>query len=476
MGRHSQRSVNKLVKRQAKEPNAQRRTSDRENAGTSGREKVGTSTGTSAGVHAARRLAATFRSLSSTRKGLVGGLAAALLLTAIAAYILFPTGPAPEPTAGFRESQSMAAATVTGQVTEAGEGPCGSPDAGLAFTHSPTFPEGAANCHRALVKLTSGDDKDKYTLIETSGAPGEPVLEAGDRVVLGAHTGGEAGTSAASPGASTTNPGATNTNPGASTTRYTFVDIDRAIPIWIWVAITVALIILVGAKRGALALLGLALTLVAVGIFLVPGLLRGGDPVWLAVTTGALVMFPVIFLVHGINWKSAASLAGTLLTLVFAAGLAQVAITTTHLRGLSDDSNLLIQLYLPSVSVTGLLLAGFIVGALGVLNDVTIAQASTVQELFDAKADSTPFEVFRSAMRVGQDHIASMVYTLVLAYLGAALPMSMLLAVADRPILGIISSDLVAVELMRSAVGALALTAAVPITTAIAAWTVAARD
>ena len=254
---------------------------------------------------------------------------------------------------------------------------------------------------------------------------------------------------------------------------YTFLDMDRTTTIWMWLGAAVLLIILVGMTRGVLSLIGLGITLAAVMGFLVPALLRGGDPVALAITAGAAILFPVLFLVHGINWKSASALAGTLTTMVLAAGLANLAISTSQLRGLGDEDNLLIQLYLPDVSVTGLLLAGFIIGALGVLNDVTIAQASTVQELYEAAPRSRPMEVFRSAMRVGRDHIASMVYTLVLAYLGTALPLSILLSVSDRPLMQSLTSDVVATELLRSTIGAMALVLAVPITTLIAAYTVA---
>ena len=254
---------------------------------------------------------------------------------------------------------------------------------------------------------------------------------------------------------------------------YTFLDMDRTTTIWMWLGAAVLLIILVGMTRGVLSLIGLGITLAAVMGFLVPALLRGGDPVALAITAGAAILFPVLFLVHGINWKSASALAGTLTTMVLAAGLANLAISTSQLRGLGNEDNLLIQLYLPDVSVTGLLLAGFIIGALGVLNDVTIAQASTVQELYEAAPRSRPMEVFRSAMRVGRDHIASMVYTLVLAYLGTALPLSILLSVSDRPLMQSLTSDVVATELLRSTIGAVALVLAVPITTLIAAYTVA---
>ncbi|HHU45692.1 MAG TPA: YibE/F family protein [Actinomycetales bacterium] len=292
-----------------------------------------------------------------------------------------------------------------------------------------------------------GPDEGRRTLLQTSGMPGDPELSEGDEILLAKHE-----------------------NPDGSA-LYAFLDMNRTVPLGAWLAVTALAIVAVAAWRGVRAIVGLAVTLALMGVFLIPALLRGGPPVALAVVVGAAILFPVMFLVHGVNWKSAAALGGTLTSLVVSAGLAHLAIGSANLRGLADDSNLLIQLYLPTVSVTGLMLAGFIVGTLGVLNDVTIAQASTVTELAEADPGARPMALFTSAMRVGRDHIASMVYTLVLAYMGAALPMTLLLAVVDRPLTQVLTSDVVATELLRSAVGALGLTLAVPVTTIIAAVT-----
>jgi uncharacterized membrane protein len=119
------------------------------------------------------------------------------------------------------------------------------------------------------------------------------------------------------------------------------------------------------------------------------------------------------------------------------------------------------------VSITGLLLAGFIIGSLGVLNDVTVTQASTVFEL--AETGATRRATFVGAMRVGRDHIASTVYTLVLAYAGSALPLLLLFSVANRSLGDVLTSESVAIEVARSAVGGIALALSVPLTTAIAA-------
>lgn len=394
---------------------------------------------------------------STARIALAGALAVALALTIVGLAVLWPRGDAPEPEAGFRQTQSMAAESVPGEVVGTPAGGCGSPQVGTVFDGAPAPGPRAGGdgreCRLAVIDITGGPDAGSRTLLQTSGLPGDPELNEGDRIQLTTHPGPD------------------------GTPRYAFLDMDRTVPLGLWLAVTAVAIVAIAAWRGVRAIVGLLLTLAMMGVFLIPALLRGGPPVALAVVVGAAVLFPVMFLVHGVNWKSAAALGGTLASLAVSAGLAHVAIATADLRGLADDSNLLIQLYLPTVSVTGLMLAGFIVGTLGVLNDVTIAQASTVAELAEADPRARPLELFASAMQVGRDHIASMVYTLVLAYVGASLPMTLLLSVADRPLMQVLTSDIVATELLRSAIGALGLTLAVPVTTAIAAVTaVAGRE
>lgn len=384
---------------------------------------------------------------TTAQRLLAAALVGAFALTVLGLAVLWPRGEAPRPAPGFAASQTVAADAVAGEVSESYPSACSSPVLGGVFTtgSAPRVPAGG-ECSTAVVLIGEGPDEGRVTLLQTSGQAGEPVLAPGDRVLLGR---------------------------GAEPATYAFLDMDRGAALWVWLAATAAVIVIAAAWHGVRALAGLALSLALIGVFLVPALLRGGPPVPLAVVTGAAILFPVMFLVHGVNWKSAAALGGTLASLAASAGLARAAISTADLRGLGDDSNLLIQLYLPSVSVAGLMLAGFIIGTLGALNDATVAQASTVAELADANPGARPAELFASAMRVGRDHIASMVYTLVLAYIGAALPMTLLLAAADRPLAQVLTSDIVATELLRSAVGALGLTLAVPVTTLVAALTAA---
>ncbi|SDR78048.1 YibE/F family protein [Corynebacterium timonense] len=389
---------------------------------------------------------------TAARMTLAGALAAALILTIVGLVLLWPRGEAPDPEPGFRESQAVAATAYEAEVTSVFETGCDASVAGRVFgdTSAPGTPSGT-ECTTSVVRILEGPDASMNTMLQTAGRPDEPDLEEGQRVLLtrGEHADGGA--------------------------HYTFLDMERTVPLAAWLAAAALAVIIIGGWRGVRALVGLGFTLLLLFVFLVPALLRGGPPVTLAVVSGAAILFPVLFLVHGWNWKAASALGGTLVALVAAAGLARAAIGTTQVRGLGEDSNLLIQLYLPGVSVAGLMLAGFIIGTLGALNDATVAQSSTVAELAEANPAARPLELFTAAMRVGRDHIASMVYTLVLAYIGAALPMTLLLAVVDRPLGQILTSDVVATELLRSVAGALGLALAVPVTTLFAAFTARGR-
>ena len=204
-------------------------------------------------------------------------------------------------------------------------------------------------------------------------------------------------------------------------------------------------------------------------VFLLPALRDGAPAVPAALVASAAILYAVIYLAHGVSLRTSAALLGTLTSLLLAAGLSWAAIELAHLTGLSEDQNNEVAAYLGHVSITGLLLAGFIIGSLGVLNDVTVTQASTVFELAGVSETASRREIFTSAMRVGRDHIASTVYTLVLAYAGSSLPLLLLFSVAGRSLGDVLTSESVAIEVARSAVGGIALALSVPLTTAIAA-------
>ncbi|WP_257159809.1 YibE/F family protein [Corynebacterium cystitidis] len=387
---------------------------------------------------------------SPFRVGLLAGLAAALVGTLIGLVLLWPPSTPPTVAPEFSTTFALNHPQVKGTIELVDDRQCSSPSTGQAFEESPEIVRNVPGeeCQRALVRITNGVNEGKRTALVSHPVPGNPTFEEGAEIRMVESTQED------------------------GSKHYSFADYQRTPVLLMWAVVVALAVVAFAWWRGARALLGLVVSLLVIVVFLLPALLHGGAAVPLAVVAGAAIMFMTVPLVHGINWKSAATLGGTLIALGLAAWLADLAIRTTNLRGLGDDDNLTILLYLPDVSITGLMLCGFIIGALGGLNDVSISQASTVNELSQADPDLGPWQLFTSAMRVGQDHIASMVYTLVLTYVGAALPLLLLVTVSEASLIQVLTNDIVATELLRSAVGALGLTLAVPITTLIAAWTV----
>lgn len=229
-------------------------------------------------------------------------------------------------------------------------------------------------------------------------------------------------------------------------------------------------VILVGGWRGLRSLLALALTLGVVTRIVVPLLLAGWDPVLLAVLAATGVTLATVLLTEGLRRSSFAAVGGTFLALGLTAVLAQ-AVTAiagfTQYQG-QEAAIFLQSLGLEGIDISGLLLAGVIFGALGVLDDVTVTQAATVSELAAAEPGAGARSLMGRAMNVGRSHIAATVNTLVLAYVGASLPLIVLFAAGGADPLLIASGEVVAVEIVRAIVGSIGIVAAVPLTTALA--------
>ena len=231
-----------------------------------------------------------------------------------------------------------------------------------------------------------------------------------------------------------------------------------------------AVVLIVGGLRGARSLVALALTLAVVIKLVVPLLLRGVDPILLAVGGGALVTIATLLLTEGWGRVTAAALFGTLGALAVTAGLAAVfsaAAAFTALQG-SEEIAFLIPLVGERIDLQGILLAATVLGALGVLDDVTVTQAATVEQLHHADPTAGARSVMARAMRVGRSHIAATVNTLVLAYLGAGLPLLLLFALGGQDPVTVLNSEIVAVEVIRALVGSIGIVAAVPLTTMVA--------
>lgn len=231
-----------------------------------------------------------------------------------------------------------------------------------------------------------------------------------------------------------------------------------------------AAVLVIGGLRGMRSLVALALTLAVVIKLVVPLLLRGVDPILLAVGGGALVTAATLLLTEGWGRVTMSALLGTLGALVLTAGLA-AAFTAlasfTALQG-SEEIAFLIPLVGERIDLQGILLAATVFGALGVLDDVTVTQAAAVEQLHHADPAAPRGSVMTRAMRVGRSHIAATVNTLMLAYLGAGLPLLLLFALGGQDPMTVLNSEIVAVEVVRALVGSIGIVAAVPLTTAVA--------
>ena len=303
---------------------------------------------------------------------------------------------------------------------------------------------GAILSERIAVRLAGGEAIVVERQLVEDDTIGLPV-ETGDRVLVTA-----------------------NESPGG--TVYFIADRSRAQPLW-WLAVAfAALVALVGRARGAWSLLGMAASFLVIVRFILPAILTGWDPVVATVIGAAAIAFATLVLAHGANWKTAAALGGTALSLALTFALARFGVGFVELTGLADEHSVALNILSGgAVDAGGLLLAGIIIGALGVLDDVTATQASAVFELRRANRALGVGELFARGLNVGRDHIASTVNTLVLAYAGASLPLMALLASQAEPLGLLISRDLLATEIVRTLVGSMGIVAAVPITTGIAA-------
>ena len=253
---------------------------------------------------------------------------------------------------------------------------------------------------------------------------------------------------------------------------YSFQGIDRAGPLGWYALAFVVVVALVARLRGLLALVGLGISGLVITRFMLPALLTGEPGVAVALVTGSAIMYVVLYLAHGISIRTSTALAGTLGGIAMTAALAEGAVRTSHLSGVSDETGQLLSGYVGGLDFPSLLMAAIVIAGLGVLNDVTITQSSAVWELRAAAPDHSRLELFRSAMRIGRDHIASTIYTIVFAYAGAALSVLLLLYLYKLPLLDLLGTEDIATEVARTLCSAIGLVLAVPLTTAIAASTV----
>lgn len=252
---------------------------------------------------------------------------------------------------------------------------------------------------------------------------------------------------------------------------YFLSDHARGFPLWT-LAIAFALFVIAIARRqGVFSLLGMVLSTAIILRFIIPGIVSGADPVVISVIGAMAIMSSSLFLAHGVSVKTFVAFGGTAMCLAATALLASFAIGFAKLTGLAEEHSITLQIVTSgAINAEGLLLGGIIIGALGVLDDVTVAQSAAVFELRRANTALRATDLFRSGMTIGRDHIASTVNTLFLAYAGAALPLLIILSLQTEPAGILLNREFLATEIIRTIVGSFGIVAAVPVTTAIAAW------
>ncbi len=358
--------------------------------------------------------------------------------TVVGLWLLWPRGSVATSSEG-RNDVIGPRPTYRGEVVAASDVQCGSSLVGAPSSLA------ARVCLHATIQLEEGPDTGRSVPLEFPEVPSTPRLRTGDEIFLG------------------------HVQEATDGPQYYYVDRDRGSLLLLLAAVFVLFVLVLGRWRGLMAILGLACSIAILLRFVLPAILAGRDPLLVAIVACSAIAFLALYLAQGFSTVTTVALLGTLGGLVVAIVAAQLAVEAARFTGFASEGAFLVSLGAQNVNLSGLVLAGMIIGALGAIDDMTVTQSSTVAELRVASPGMTRRETFRSAMRVGKDHVASTVNTLVLAYAGASLPLLLLFVVTQQSWTSVVSGEAVAAELVRTLAGSLGLVAAVPITTALAA-------
>lgn len=252
--------------------------------------------------------------------------------------------------------------------------------------------------------------------------------------------------------------------------EYVIVDRQRINGLIFVVVFFVALAGLIGRRKGWLSLLGLVVAGAILLVFTAPMLLSGQNAMLVTVITGGLIAITTMLIAHGYNLRTQLSIISTLVALVFAMVLSYVFVWVAQLFGLGQSDAFVLQNgLLGSINLRGLLLGGLVISLLGVLDDVTTTQTASVEEVAKANPALGWKELFSAGMSVGREHIASLINTLILVYVGASLPLFLLLVIAsNQPLWVMLNSEFMAEEIVRALAGSSGLILAVPISTFLA--------
>ena len=252
---------------------------------------------------------------------------------------------------------------------------------------------------------------------------------------------------------------------GLEDDRFYISDVMRLGPLLFIVLFFVVLVVVVGRWKGVRSLGGTLFSLTVIFAFILPQIVSGRDPVLVSIVGSVILLSVSTYLTYGINLKAHAAVAGMALSLALTGGLAWLFVTWARLTGMAvEESAFLVMEFGSNINLRGLVLGGIIIGSLGVLDDICVGQASAVFELIGANRELSWLELFRSSLNIGTDHIAAMVNTLLLAYVGGAMPLMLAFTIYQEPLLRRINREPIAEEIVRTLAGSSGLVLAVPIT------------
>jgi uncharacterized membrane protein len=364
-------------------------------------------------------------------------LAPVALATVLGVLLLYPWGkPTPiSVTAQGKPVHGTIASTATGPCLAQGQVQVGDqpgPDDKPCLTVDVTMTDGPTN----------GQNLHLTVPIE----PSTPRFTANDKVVL-SYNGG---------------------NP-QDASSFQIVDFQRGLPLVALAALFAIAVVVLGRWQGLAALAALGLSFLVIALFVLPAILAGENPLLVAIAGAGLIMFIALYLTHGMSARTSVAVLGTMVSLALIGGLSTAFSAAASLTGLDDSTSNLIGSLGHGIDARGLLLAGMVIGALGVLDDVTVTQTSAVWELRRANPTLGWRELYGAGLRIGRDHVGSAVNTLVMAYAGAALPVLLYSAISGVGLGAILGSEELAQEIVRTLAGSVGIVAAVPVTTVLAA-------
>ncbi len=373
------------------------------------------------------------------RKSLVFRLIAAMLMiaavaTLIGIFALWPNNERSEEIQRNAEDIALTSDLLKATVHEASESICGY-----------SISSEVEICRNVTVVVQEGPESGSLVVlpeVNTSFDPTFPQLAAGDNVILGFDS---------------------------VTNSYYYQDRDRMSSLWWLILLFAVTVICLARVRGLLALFAMGGTVLMLVKFIAPSVLDGNDPVLVCVVAAAAIAYFSLYFTHGFSLMTTVALAGTLIALGLTLGISSIFFELAKFSGYSSEEAFVLPFLAESLDVRGLLLGGTIIAALGALDDVTVTQAATVLELSARNNELSTRQLMISGLRVGREHIASTVNTLLLAYAGSSIPLLLLFAVSEQSLGDVANSELIAIELVRTLCGSIGLVAALPITTYLAA-------